>query len=145
MESWMNVAGRKIVLSITTPGSAGFISSSTFSTPVVTSSVFPQGCFSTMSKRPSPSLMTASPINGGVPTTTSATSPRRMGLPPRNSTTVRARSSGVSISGSCVTLRRWFGVSMKPPALITAASPAARVTASSVTPAARSRCGSTST
>ncbi len=37
--------GRKMVLSIMTPGRPGFNSSSTFSTPVVTSRVFPQGCF----------------------------------------------------------------------------------------------------
>ena len=43
------------------------------------------------------------------------------------------------------TASRWFGVSTKPPASTTAASPAARMTASSVTPWARSRSGSTST
>ena len=58
------------------------------STPRVTSSVLPSGCFSTISSRPGPSLMTASPIGGGEPMATSATSPSRSGAPPRKSTTV---------------------------------------------------------
>jgi hypothetical protein len=52
---------------MSTPGRPGFSSSSTFSTPVVTSRVFPHGCFSTMRRMPSPSLMTASPIRAGWP------------------------------------------------------------------------------
>ena len=41
-------------------------------------------------------------------------------------TTVRARSSAVVMTPSWRTARRWLGVSRKPPALTTAASPAAR-------------------
>ena len=43
-------------------GEAGRIWSMASSTPWVTSSVLPHGNFSTMSIRPGPSLMTASPI-----------------------------------------------------------------------------------
>ena len=64
----MNVAGRKMVGSTSTPVRPGLAaSSSAASTPRVTSSVLPSGCFSTISSRPGPSLMTASPIGGGEP------------------------------------------------------------------------------
>ena len=63
----MNVAGRKMVGSMSTPFNPGFRSSMAFSTCLVTSSVLPVGCFSTISSRPSPSLITASPIGGGKP------------------------------------------------------------------------------
>ena len=45
----MNVAGRKIVVSISMPGRPGRSSSSALSTPRVTSSVFAHGSFSTIS------------------------------------------------------------------------------------------------
>ena len=61
----MNVAGRKIVESIWTPCSPGFIASRAASTLRVTSSVLPVGCFSTISSSPGTSLMMASPIGGG--------------------------------------------------------------------------------
>ena len=48
--------------------------------------VLPVGCFSTISSRPGPSLITASPIGGGKPTLTSATSPSRSGAPLRKAT-----------------------------------------------------------
>ena len=48
----MKVAGRKIVGSISTSGSAGLNRSSTSSTPAVTDSVFAPSCFSTISSRP---------------------------------------------------------------------------------------------
>ena len=79
--SSMKVAGRKMVVSISIPGRPGRISSMAASTPFVTSTVLPQGNFSTMSSRPGPSLITASPIIGQVSSTTSATSSRRSGVP----------------------------------------------------------------
>ncbi len=51
------------------------------STPLVTSTVLAQGNFSTMSKSPSPSLTTASPIIGQVSWATVPTSPSRSWLP----------------------------------------------------------------
>ena len=62
--SSMNVAGRKIAASTSIPGKAGSRTASASSTPRVTSRVFAQGNFSTISRRPSPSLMTASPMRG---------------------------------------------------------------------------------
>ena len=141
----MNVAGRKMVGSTSTSFSPGRSASSAASTRRVTSSVFPSGCFSTINNSPGPSLMIASPIGGGEPMTTSATSPSRIGVPSRKSTTDRAKSSGSTIAVMCRIARRWFGVSTNPPASKTVASPAARTTCSSVTPCARNRSGSTST
>ena len=63
-----------------TSGRPGFSASIAASTSRVTCSVLPSGCFSTISSRPSPSLITASPIGGGKPSTTSATSPMRSAL-----------------------------------------------------------------
>src|SRR6478672_6411548 len=72
----MNVAGRKIVLSTSTPGRPGSSCCSTSSTPSVTSSVLAHGSFSTMSINPSPSLITASPFSGWWLVSMSATSLR---------------------------------------------------------------------
>ena len=63
------------------------------STSRVTESVFASSCFSTISSRPGPSLMTASPMGGGNPSRTSATSPSVSGAPPRIATGTRRRSS----------------------------------------------------
>ncbi len=123
-----NVAGRKILLSTLIPVRPGFSSSSAASTRRVTSSVFPWGCFSTMSNNPGPASMIASPIGGGEPNCTSATSPMRIGAFPRNATTVLARSSGDSTIARCRMARRWFGLSTKPPDSRTVASPAAVTT-----------------
>ena len=71
----MKVAGRKIVVSISTSLRPGRSVSIAASTARVTDSVFAPSCFSTMRRRPGPSLMTASPIGGGNPSVTSATSP----------------------------------------------------------------------
>jgi hypothetical protein len=79
----MNVAGRKMRESTSTPGIAGFSASRPASTPRVTSRVLAPGCFSTISISPMPSLITASPIGGGEPSTISATSPIRSVAPPR--------------------------------------------------------------
>ena len=141
----MKVAGRKMAESISRPTSPGRSKSRAASTLWVTSRVFPQGCFSTMSRSPGPSLITASPIGAGCPITTSATSPMRRGTPLVNRTTVCARSSMVTIGARWRTGSRWLGVSMNPPALTRAASPAARTTASRLTPCIRSRSGSTNT
>ena len=74
MDVSMKVAGRKICASISMPGSPGRNSSRAASTPRVTASVLAQGNFSTMSMRPGPSLMTASPMGRGVSQTTLPTS-----------------------------------------------------------------------
>ena len=71
----MNVAGRKIVVSMSMSVRPGRSSSTAASTPFVTSTVLAQGNFSTMSIRPGPSLITASPISGWWSSTTFATSP----------------------------------------------------------------------
>ena len=86
MEVSMKLAGRKILVSISTPGSPGFIASRAASTPRVTSSVLPQGNFSTISIRPGPSLMTASPTIPCGPYSTFATSPSSSCLPSRFAT-----------------------------------------------------------
>ncbi len=89
-----------MVGSMSTPFSPGFRASRAFSTCWVTSSVLPVGCFSTIRSRPSPSLITASPIGGGKPILTSATSPSRSGAPLRKATVVLARSSGSSMAAT---------------------------------------------
>ncbi len=141
----MNPAGRKIVGSTSTPLRPGLRASRAFSTSLVTCRVLPVGCFSTISKRPSPSLITASPIGGGKPTLISATSPRRRGAPLRNATVIFARSSGSSIAALWRTAIRWLGMSTNPPPATVAASVTALTMVSSVTPLRRSRPGSTST
>ena len=128
----IKVAGRKIVGTISTSLSPGFMAARASSTLRVTSSILAAGCFSTISNRPTPSLMMASPIIGGDPILTSATSPRCRADPSRNETTVRARSSGVTTDVSWRTAMRWFGVSTNPPASSTTASAAALRTVSSV-------------
>jgi len=119
------------------PGRPGFSSLSTFSTPAVTSSVLPPGLFLHDQQDARPVVDDGVANRGGMTDADFGNVTSRMGAPLRNSTTVRARSSGVVMRPSCATLNRRFGVSMNPPALSTAASPVARVTASSVTPAAR--------
>ncbi len=156
----MNVAGRKIVGSISTSFMPGLSSSRAFSTLRVTSSVFPVGCFSTIRSSPMPSsvasafaalspddavVMTASPIGAGKPIFTSATSPTRIGAPFLMATGIASRSSGRLIGERWRTAIRWFGPSMNPPAATAEASATALVTASTVTPFALSRSGSTST
>ncbi len=111
----------------------------------MTWSVLPVGCFSTISSRPSPSLITASPIGGGYHARVVATSPSRSGEPLRNATVIFARSSGDSMAAACRTAIRWLGMSTNPPPETTDESVTALTTASSVTPFSRSRSGSTST
>ncbi len=60
----MNVAGRKIVVSISMPGRPGRSSSIASSTPCVTSMVLAPRNFCTISSRPSPPLTTPSPQTG---------------------------------------------------------------------------------
>ena len=117
----MNVAGRKIVVSMATSGSPGFRAAIAASTSRVTWSVLPSGCFSTISIRPSPRLITASPIGGGKPSTTSATSPMRSAFPGLPAvaalpavpgrTMICRRSSGVETAGKCAMASRCCGVS----------------------------------
>ena len=65
IEVSMKVAGRKMVVSTRMPGSPGCIAVSASSTPRVTSTVLPQGSFSTISMMPTPSSMMASPLRCG--------------------------------------------------------------------------------
>ena len=153
----MNVAGRKMVESISSPGRPGAMTARASSTPRVTSRVLAQGSFSTMSIRPGPPLMTASPIMGGKVVTTSATSARRSaGRPGSRSTGTSARSAAVVMAGLLLMFSRWLAVSMNPPVPMKPpsekrSSPAARalevvsITSSSVTPwvAMRSRSACT--
>ena len=80
-------------------------------------SVLPPGCFSTISSRPGPSLMTASPIGGGKPISHVghvAQPQRRAAAEARRSS---ARGPRASRCGErCRTASRWLGVSTKPPA-----------------------------
>ena len=58
---------RKMCESMVIPGSPGRSAASAWSIPLVTSSVFAPGNFSTTSISPGPPLTTASPISGGWP------------------------------------------------------------------------------
>ena len=98
----MKVAGRKIVASISTSFRPGRSDSIAASTCFVSSRVFACGCFSTINRRPGPSLMMASPMGTGEPMRTSAMSPMRTGAPPLKSTMVRARSSGSPMRETCL-------------------------------------------
>jgi hypothetical protein len=102
----MNVAGRKIAGSTATPVSAGSRLSSAASTSRVTCRVFAPSCFSTMSSRPGPLLITASPIGCGNPSTTVARSPMRSAAPFRDATTIRSRSRGLRTAAAWVIASR---------------------------------------
>jgi hypothetical protein len=115
MDVSMNVAGRKMLESMPTPGRPGFSCSRASSTPLVTSRVLAHGSFSTMSMSPSPSLMTASPMSGWWSRTRSATSLRRTCFPLRRATETWARSSAWMKCGTCCTLYRLVSVSTHPP------------------------------
>ena len=157
----MNVAGRKMVESTSTPASAGFRAARASSTSRVTCSVLPSGCFSTIRSRPGPPLMTPSPIGGGEPSITSATSTSRRiagmaGAEPavaaepagdgdRVPSAIRPRSAAVFTGDVCVTAMRWLGPSRNPPAVTDMASRVDVTTSCSVTPFACSRSGSTRT
>ena len=154
----MKVAGRKIVESISMPGSPGFRAASASSTPRVTSSVFAHGSFSTIIIRPRSSLMTASPTSGQVSHTTWPTSPRRGGLArrPLSVSGTAASCSTESTGDSLWMAKRWLGVSIIPsmralaPELyvsrpMSSASAVVSITSLSVTPWARIRLGSTCT
>src|SRR5262245_25800321 len=112
-----------MVESISKPGSPGRSSSSAASTACVASSVLAQGYFCTISIRPGPSLMTASPNSGQVSVTTSATSLSTSGVPslffllPMGTC---ASSFGVTIGERDRICTRCVGVSMKPPVPMTA-------------------------
>ncbi len=60
----MKLACRKIVVSKWIPGSPGCMDAITSSTPLVICSVLAQGSFSTTSRMPGESLITAEPISG---------------------------------------------------------------------------------
>ena len=64
IESSMNVAGRKIVVSKCMPGRPGSIDLRAASTPWVTLRVLPHGSFSTTSSSPGRPSITASPMIG---------------------------------------------------------------------------------
>lgn len=118
----MNVAGRKIAESISMPCNPGSSSASAASTSRVSSRVLPHGNFSTMSIRPGPSLMTASPMSGWWSMSTLATWPRVRTWPSRWASGIFASVSGVVIGRTLATLRRWLGVSTNPPVPIIAPS-----------------------
>ena len=143
----MNVAGRKMVGSISTsvrPGSQRL--QRLLRRWRVTSSVLPSGCFSTISSRPGPSLMTASPMGGGEPIDDLghvAQPERRAAAEGDDGAGQVGRLAGSATGGGRPAAGWACRRSRRCPA--TAASPAALTTASSVTPLARSRSGSTST
>ena len=97
----IKVAGRKIVVSISISPRPGRRASSASSTPRVTSSVLPQGYFSTINNKPGRPLMIASPMAGGAPIRTLPTSPTLTVVPFRDVTTARLRSSGECTQPSC--------------------------------------------
>ena len=149
----MNVAGRKMVESTSTPARPARSASSAASTSRVTSSVLPSGCFSTISSRPGPSLMTPSPIGGGKPSTTSATSPSRRSAGVAGPAIDRRRDQGHRAEIARGPHRRRVGDGQP---LVGRVHEAARghrhgvagrrrPPPASVTPLARSRSGSTST
>lgn len=154
MAASMNVAGRKIEVSICMPGRPGRSLSIASSTPRVTSSVFVFGYFWTISMIPGPSLMTASPCSGWCSSTTRATSARRRGRPPRRSRGTSASCSGFEIGRTWRMFSRRPPSSRNPPVPTTApseylSSPASSVSAvvsmtlASVIPLAARRSGST--
>ena len=152
--SSMNVAGRKIWASMAIPGRPGRSSSSAASTPLVTSRVLAQGSFSTMSMRPSPWLMTASPMSGWWSLTRSATWLRRICRPSSVTMGRLARSSWVTMGCTCRIPSRWSEPSTQPPRPMkwpleyrcrpaSSASEVAVMTCSRVTFSRASRCWST--
>ena len=115
IESSMKVAGRKIVVSYSTPGSPVAISAMVSSTFSVTSLVFAPRYFCTMSIRPSPSLMTPSPHSCWLSCLTVPRSDIRRTLPSRSATGTLASSSGPVIGCTFSMLSRFWAVSTKPP------------------------------
>jgi hypothetical protein len=115
MASSMKVAGRKMVGSTSIPSRPGRSSSIAASSPRVTSAVLAHGSFWTTRRSPGRSLMTPSPIRGGVSMTTSATSSSRSTLPSRTVIGTLARSRAVRIGMSCCTFSLCCGVSTNPP------------------------------
>ena len=95
------------------PFMPGLSSRSAASTARVTSKVLAPGNFSTTSIRPGPSLKSALPIRGWLSSTTVATSCNGTEVP---ATGTLAKVSGDDVGEMWRTPRRWFGVSMKPPA-----------------------------
>ena len=102
----INVAGRKIVVSISIPGSPGRISSTASSIPSVTSIVLAPRNFCTISSRPSPSLTTPSPQTGWWSSLTTPRSPSRSTRSPLRTTGTLARSLGPWIAWTLRTFRR---------------------------------------
>ena len=141
----MKVAGRKMVESISRPFRPGRMAFRAASTCRVTSRVLAPGCFSTMSSRPGPSFITASPMGAGKPSTTCATSPSFKLTPLRKVTGIWAKSAADWMAEDCDTARRWLGESMKPPPASAVASAAAFSTSARVRPRVRSCSGFTST
>ena len=80
------------------------------STPRVTSSVLPHGNFSTISIRPGPSLMTASPISGWWSSTSRGhVGQREQRAVRRSAIGTWPRSAGSPIGGTLWIASRWFG------------------------------------
>ena len=110
----MNVAGRKIVVSMSIPGSPGRSSSTACSTPSVTSIVLAPRNFWTISSRPSPSLTTLAPrrlvVLATVPRSASR-STRPLAVHDRH----LAELLGPTIGCTCRTFIRWPRASTNPP------------------------------
>ena len=120
----MKVAGRKIVVSTSMPGSPGCISAMASSTPRVTSIVLAPRNFWTTSIRPGPVVDDGvADQSGPLSTSTSPRSASRSTLPSRSTTGTSARSLGaddrLDVLGS---LSRWPSASTKPPVPTTAPS-----------------------
>ena len=110
-----NVAGRKIVGSISIPGRPGCMSLRTSSASSVTSFVFAPRDLLTTSSSPSPPSMTASPHSCWLACRTWPMSFMRSSRPPRLATTTSASSSAFEMVWMSWMLSRCVGCSMKPP------------------------------
>ena len=118
----MKVAGRKMVVSTSIPGSPGAISAMACSTPRVTSTVLAPRYFCTTSSSPGPSLTTASPISGPGSTRVWPRSFNRSILPSRSTTGTSPSCSGPVMGCTWRMLSRCPSASTKPPVPTTAPS-----------------------
>ena len=153
----MNVAGRKIVGSTSTPARPGRSASSASSTPSRhLERVRPRELLDDEQQALGVGRRRRRRSAAGGPRRPSATSPRRRSRLGARRRGPAARPSGVAIGRMCRTCSRWLGVSMNPPLPGVDASrklsgetswelPVVLTICSSVTPARRSRAGSTCT
>ena len=111
----MKVAGRKIVVSISIPGSPVRSSATACSTPSVTSMVLAPRNFWTISSRPGPPLTTPAPHTGWWPSRTVPRSDSRSTRPLLFTTGTSPSWSGPTIGCTCRTFMRWPPASTNPP------------------------------